>query len=561
MDKNKYSVLRKKILAIMLIVPLIPFALLMIIGYHYFTDSVESLTIAKIRRIVEDHKHIIDLFLSERKSDLQFVMDSHVYTELSDPLMLKIAFDNLQKKSIAFVDIGVFNKDGMHVSYVGPFELVGKNYKDAKWFREVSEKGYYISDIFLGYRQMPHFVIAIAKIDGGEGWIIRATIDSRIFNELVEKVRIGKTGEAYLINKSGHFQTERRSGGALMGKDADADKYLSTNDEFKTFIQDDSAGVPFLYATTWLKNKDWLLIVRQEKSDAFQALRSAGSIAILIAVLGGVLIVGMAFAMTSRIIKRMELMDQEKGELSQQLIVASRLAEIGEMSAGFAHEINNPLQIIRAEQTLIETIMSELEERGDLNNSSDLDEIKDSLGQIRVQIDRCASITQALLKFARKKEPVTTMVDLHKFIPSVIEMVKKKASVDGISIETVFNGATPPISSDEGQLQQVLVNLLNNAIDAIIDKKSSENGLIKVLLSSKNNDSVEISVQDNGSGITQENMEKIFTPFFTTKPVGKGTGLGLPVCYGIIDKMGGLMEVSSELGKGTTFTIRLPKSL
>ena len=328
-----------------------------------------------------------------------------------------------------------------------------KAIKNAKWFQEVSEKGYYISDIFLGYRQMPHFVIAIAKTDGDEGWIIRATIDSRIFNELVEKIRIGKTGEAYLINKSGYFQTERRSGGELMEKDAGADKYLSANDEIITFIQDDSAGVSFLYATTWLKNKDWLLIVRQEKNDAFHALRSAGSIATLIAVLGGVLIVGMAFAMTGRIIKRMELMDQEKGELSQQLIVASRLAEIGEMSAGFAHEINNPLQIIRAEQTLIETIMSDLEERGDLKDSSDLEEIKDSLNQIRIQIDRCASITQALLKFARKKEPVATLVDLHKFIPSVIEMVKKKASVDGIAIETVFNGVTAPISADEGQLQ------------------------------------------------------------------------------------------------------------
>jgi two-component system, NtrC family, sensor kinase len=153
------------------------------------------------------------------------------------------------------------------------------------------------------------------------------------------------------------------------------------------------------------------------------------------------------------------------------------------------------------------------------------------------------------------------MIDLHKFIPSVIEMVKKKASVDGISIETVFNGTTPPISADEGQLQQVLVNLLNNAIDAILDKKSSEEGIIKVLLTSQSDDSIQISVQDNGSGISQENIDKIFTPFFTTKPVGKGTGLGLPVCYGIIDKMGGLMEVSSELGKGTSFTIRLPKSL
>jgi two-component system NtrC family sensor kinase len=116
------------------------------------------------------------------------------------------------------------------------------------------------------------------------------------------------------------------------------------------------------------------------------------------------------------------------------------------------------------------------------------------------------------------------------------------------------------IHADPGQLQQVLLNLYNNAIDAIISMHGAEGGELSVKAGPNEDGKVEISVTDNGAGISPDNLKRIFTPFFTTKPVGKGTGLGLSVCYGIIDKMGGVMEVRSEKGVGTTFTILLPAS-
>ena len=104
----------------------------------------------------------------------------------------------------------------------------------------------------------------------------------------------------------------------------------------------------------------------------------------------------------------------------------------------------------------------------------------------------------------------------------------------------------------------MLVNLLNNAIDAVIARHGSSGGAIQIESGPTENGQVEIKIRDNGSGISPENLKKVFTPFFTTKPVGKGTGLGLSVCYGIIDKMGGSMSVDSQENDGTTFTIRLP---
>jgi two-component system NtrC family sensor kinase len=251
-------------------------------------------------------------------------------------------------------------------------------------------------------------------------------------------------------------------------------------------------------------------------------------------------------------------MDVEKDRLNQQLIGASRLAELGEMSAGFAHEINNPLQIIKSEQSLIEMTLSDMKEAGQLKESESLAEVEDSMDQIRLQISRCAEITQAILKFGRQDEPKSQVIYLTNFIPEITSMVAQKATVHGISIEQDIAENTYPIQVDPTQLQQVLVNLFNNAIDAILERHGTSGGKLIIKAGPKQNNTVEILVKDNGGGISPENLDRIFSPFFTTKKVGKGTGLGLSICYGIIDNMRGSMEVSSEEGVGTTFTILLP---
>ncbi|RLC14155.1 MAG: two-component sensor histidine kinase, partial [Deltaproteobacteria bacterium] len=536
------------------------FVLVLGIGYYYFTDSLENNTIASIQRIVHDHRQMIESFLMERKSNLEFVLNTYTFEDLSQADKLKRTFGSLQKESSAFVDLGIFDENGLHVAYHGPYSLSGKVYDQAPWFKAVMKKGFYISNVFLGYRQVPHFVIAVAKMNQGRQWVIRATIDTQIFNDLVKKVRIGKTGEAYLLDTEGVFQTERRSGGSLMGSDPDRPKYGPVHDGIKAFIDTDAYGEPFLYATTWLKEKSWLLIVRQEKADAFKALYQAAYLIVLISVLGGIIIVAIAFILTDRIIRRMERMDQEKDQLGEQLFRAGRLAEIGEMASGFAHEINNPLQIIKSEYALIEMIFEDLKKKGDIKESDDLAEMGDSIEQIKVQVDRCADITQAILQFGRKGESVAKDIDLQTFIPEVTGMVANKAGVHGIVIEQEITDQIPGVHGDPRYLQQVLVNLLNNAIDAVIVRHGSSGGAIRIESGSAGNRHVEIKIRDNGSGISSENLKKIFTPFFTTKPVGEGTGLGLSVCHGIINKMGGSMLVDSRENIGTTFTIQLPSA-
>jgi two-component system NtrC family sensor kinase len=557
---HDYKAIKRVILIFMIIIPSIPFTLVVGIGYFSFTKTIEINAVSNMERIVMDHNNMIQFFLNERKANLEFVLNSFSYEEMIQTKQLQTIFENLQKESNSFIDMGVFNDSGVHMAYHGPYRLSGKNYSNEEWFKQVRKEGCFISDIFLGFRRVPHFIIAVARKDSDKTWVLRATIDSYLFNNLVKSVRIGKTGESYILNAKGVFQTDRRSGGNLMEIDNSFDHLHKSNQNITTFVNKDHSGVSYLYATSWLKDKNWLLVVRQETNDAFKELRKLVYISVLIVIVCGAVIILSAFYISDRIVKKLKKTESEKGHLEEQLIWATRLSEIGEMATGFAHEINNPLQVMKNEQTLTEMIINEMRETGDIKESESLDEILKSLNQINLQISRCSQITQSILNFGRQGNTMPCALDLKDYLPEVIRMIENKATVSGIKISQTIDNDILLIKGNPGELQQVLLNLFNNAIDAIITMLPDGGG--QLTIKAENSGAfVSIEVSDNGCGISDENMEKIFSPFFTTKPVGKGTGLGLSVCYGIIKSMGGKMNVSSKIGKGTCFTILLPKEM
>lgn len=559
LHKRKQKRLKRAILTNMIIVPFIPFLLAIGVSFYFFTTTLETNTVNSLNRIVEDHCDMIESFLIERQADLALITNTYSFEEINSGKAINIIFENLKNRSGAFVDLGIFDSQGIHIRYSGKYQLKGKEYKDEVWFKKVMQTGYYISDIFLGYRNIPHFIIAIRQGSGENTWVLRATIDTLFFDILVSKVRIGRSGEAYILNKDGIAQTERRSGGiCVLEKDHEYLEFPESENSIQTFVKSDSAKNKYLYATTWLKNREWVLVVRQEKKDAYKSLYSALYISLMIMVIGGASIIVIAIYTTERILKMIERLGIEKESLGNQLIRATQLAEIGEMAAGFAHEINNPLQIIKSEYTLIDTLIDDVFTKEEMEKNEDIIDIVDSLDQIKLQVNRCSEITHAILKFGRKNETKEQLLRPFVIIPEIISMITKKASVNGIEIIKTISDQVPGFMGDPSQFQQVMLNLLNNAMDAIEERHGSSGGRLSVAASRKNGNWVEIKISDNGIGISQENIGKVFSPFFTTKPVGKGTGLGLSVCYEIIENFGGTMEIDSEQNVGTTFIISLP---
>jgi two-component system NtrC family sensor kinase len=190
----------------------------------------------------------------------------------------------------------------------------------------------------------------------------------------------------------------------------------------------------------------------------------------------------------------------------------------------------------------------------DPSSAENLAEIERAVSQIRTQGDRCKEITYKLLSFARKTDPSVQAVVLNEIVDEVIGLTSQKTRYANVNIVTELAPNLPTIQASPTEIQQVLLNLINNAIDAI----EQPGGTVTVVTRTEGG-AVVLEIRDTGKGIPEANLARIFDPFFTTKPVGQGTGLGLSICYGIIDKAGGSITVESEIEQGTTFTVSFPK--
>jgi len=243
-------------------------------------------------------------------------------------------------------------------------------------------------------------------------------------------------------------------------------------------------------------------------------------------------------------VENLNMSNTELASAKEALKQSEKLAHMGQLSAGIAHELNNPLGVITMYSNLL------------------LDEVKDEtmrndLNLIVEQADRCRKIVGGLLNFARKNQVRLIETDLDKFVNRSVQSV---VIPENVSVRIDVDMNDPFVFMDADQMMQVLTNLEKNAVEAMPD-----GGILTVSIREASAEEVEILISDTGTGISEDNLDKIFTPFFTTKEVGKGTGLGLPLCYGIVKMHQGKITLTSnddpaKAPTGTTFIIRLPRN-
>lgn len=536
---------------LMITISIIPLILVGGVTLYYYSRSIKANVMAYMEVIVTEHKVHINTFLNEKLANIQTLADTFTAQQLLDDSFLRIKLNILRERYEDFVDLGIVDSAGYQRAYAGPFRLEDARYSDADWFKRAMGENYFISDVFLGLRGLPHFIIALKKRDPqGNIWIIRSTIDIERFTSLVENITIGKTGHAFILNRNGEFQTEPRFGksrGVSL-----ADFYQKEGAE-KTGVsiierkQDD--GNKIVYAISALKNGEWVLVCQQDSFDAFSSLHHVRRLVITIAFISLLSVLVVSFFLARAMVGRVKMADEERIKMGEQVIEAGKLASIGELAAGIAHEVNNPVAIMVEEAGWIGDLLEEEE----FQHIDNLKELQRALAQIKAQGIRCKQITHKLLSFARKTHSQLTDLRLNELIEEVVGLSQRTARYSNVKIETELDQHIPLIKASPSEIQQVLLNLINNAIDAV----GKDGGTIK-LGTHMDNSNVVIEVSDSGCGIPEAHIQRIFDPFFTTKPVGKGTGLGLSICYGIIDRLGGTITVKSAPGKGTSFTVRFP---
>lgn len=527
-------------------VALIPLIFLAVVDYHVTRQALESEHRLRTARLVSNTGRTVSFFLSERRSALAFIAKDRSCRS-GDQQRLRTILENLKQSfGGGFVDLGIIDKRGIQVNYAGLEDLSGKDYSGQDWYRKVLERGSYVSDVFLGYRNTPHIVIAVkGTTEEGEDFVLRSSIYMDPFEELLGHLEMAGGGDAFIVNTEGRLQTSSKHYGKILEKITIPVPHFSPKTEIEDVIGPD--GGELLVGYRFIDETPFLIMIVKSKKELMEPWFRTRLLLVGFLLFSITVILAVIAATAAYLIKKMRIADEQRLMSFHKLEYSNKLATIGRLAASVAHEINNPLAIINEKAGLIKDLFTIRRQY-----SAD-DRLLAMVDSILKSVSRAGAITKRLLTFAKNFDASMESLHLGKVIEDVLGFLRKDAELRSINIKVDSPPDLPQIESDRGKLQQILLNIINNAFLAMKD-----GGDLEISVGSRDKDSVYIRIKDNGCGISKENLDHIFEPFFSTRVKEGGTGLGLSITYGLVQELGGRIEVESEVGKGTTFTITLP---
>ena len=543
---ERYKALRRNIIILMILVTVIPLSLMATINYYQYQKNLRDEIISPMNVLTNKTKRSLELFLEERLSTVRFITSAYSFQELSDPVILNRILSVLKREFDGFIDLGLISSKGKLLCYAGPYSFLDKDYSQQSWYHNVIISGKHISDVFLGYREFPHVAIAVQNLSEPNCcWILRTTIDTKKFDDLIATLELDQECDAFLTNREGILQTNSK----FYGKVLEPCQLTIPRGGQGTFVTEnqDKNGRDIFIAYSYLVEPEYILVVVKPSSLILKTWFTFRTEIFFIYIASVLLIVLLVYKLTDAQVSHIKNADEKRELAFRELEHSQKLSSIGRLAAGVAHEINNPLAIISQKAGLLKDL---IESASDFKEKTKFIELTDA---ILKSTDRCSTVTHRLLGFARRMDIEYEDLGLNDVLQEVISFLEKEAMHRNIKIELHLDEELPRVSSDRGQLQQVFLNILSNAFAAV-----SDNGNITIRTWDENTEKVGVSIQDDGCGMSEKDLENIFEPFFTTKK-GYGTGLGLPITYGIIKKMGGSIKVESKLGEGSTFTIYLLK--
>lgn len=531
---------RQKLLfiAVVVLVSVLPLIGLSVFSFQYYKNSWVEGTSTELAGLADSRKEVIELFLADQNNLLESLMDLYPPEYLSNQANLERVFQAINRSGV-ITDLGIIDASGVHRSYVGPFgqQLANKNYAETDWFAQVMSQGRYTSDIFTGFRGIPHFVVAVA--DPSRSFVIRATVNSDMFNSLLDSAEVGPDGDAFILSNEGEPQTPTRLG--------------STEVPFSLSepAAGDGASVhqteDFIYAASSLKDGEWVLVLKEDVGSSLSEFYSARNRAIVLIGLAILIITSVAAVLSSSIINRIKDADIKRMALNNRVLEMEKMALIGRLASSVSHEINNPLQIIENQAGWIEELLED--EKSDRPHN--VDEYRDAAEKIRAHVRRAKAITHRLLGFSRAGAAEPAMTDINLLLEETVSFLETEANNNHIEIKRDLWAGLPQVPTDAAQLQQVFLNILNNAIEAI-----GREGSITIRTGLANG-SVFTEISDTGPGLSEETKRSIFDPFYTTKS-GKNAGLGLSISYNIVQRLHGEILARNQEQGGTVFSVSLP---
>lgn len=544
-----YKFLAIKIGCAIVIVSVIPLIIMAALSRHLFVESYRLKVLDHLTTVVRMQQREMERFLAERLNALKLVGLATRFEALSDETTLQNRWAELQQVygksllALAFCD----DRSGLRSCVGSPGWKTG-DFLEADRLEKVSKLGAYVWDVYPHTSGMDHVILAVSVEHSEQKGILLAVMGVEALTVVLEGLQSDRTGRSFILRRTGEKLTSRHTEGLPTGTEC-AETPVPHAPAAADLAVRESRDGSALCIRAALKDSDWAIQLVVNMGEAYQAYSQPRIFAISTLLLGILGIVAVAVVVSNRFSRYVAHVDQEKQLLNEQLVQAGKLAALGEMAANMGHEINNPVGIIVQEAQWMKALLR----KGQESLAGNMAAIEDSLDEIQSHGTRCRDIILKLVSFARNDQPAVQPVQLNELIQDVLGLCQRRAQSMNIELRLNLSPELPMPSAAPSDVQQVIINLINNSLDAM----EVSSGTVEVRTSSKAR-YVIVEIEDTGPGISRENLGRVFEPFFTTKPEGKGTGLGLSICYAMMKKMKGDITVTSEEGKGTVFHLFFP---
>jgi two-component system NtrC family sensor kinase len=597
----KIRSLRTKFILLFLVFFFVPFVALTFLSLSMSREMMMKSTVSHLQNLVDVKGMAIEQWLKERVADGRTISESQEIKSL-DPMRIEPYLNLVKNFYQAYRDLSVISLKGEKVSRTSS----RVSFEKEEWFRKAIEKGDFISKPAVSPQSdSPTVIMSFLIQDAAHPiGVLNETLDLGYVSQLIAEAKLGKTGELYVVDREGKFILHKVLK-ELSSRKIFKVPYFedSSKEPTRTAVYRDYKGNEVLGAWKWIPTLQCYLIAEQDAKEAFYQTHRLIKRASIIFAVSALLIFALSYLAIKTVThpirvlseavtalargdfskplvthredeigrlftgfnttagqlkkayselegkvkasdKELEMAYQILRQRQEQLVRSEKMAALGQLSAGIAHEIRNPL-------TSIKIFIQSLEKEIDLdeNRSEDFRIIKKEIDRINENISR-------FLNFARPEEPQFQPVNIHALLVDTLNLLAAKIKSSSIRLNTFLQEGLALVEGDPKQLGQVFLNLILNAIEAMPEGGDLTISLTGEVDPDSREDALQVVFQDSGCGISENDRPYLFDPFFTTKE--KGTGLGLSIVYSIVQKHNGQIEVKSEPGKGSSFVVSLP---
>ena len=548
-EDHTFNFRRKWKLIVLLtsIVALTPLFIITWIDFQLTRDTIEFEIRLNTSRIVSNSWRSVSYFLSQRKYALDFIAKDNTFDALQHSGRLASLLSSLKAGIGGFKDIALIDADGNVRAYTGPGHMEGTNICRDACFQHVIANGVYIRDLSTGPSSSRELVIAVKhELPDNNFFVLRSALDTGLLHKLLSQIDIDDQDDIFIISDTGLLQTPSRFHGKIYEKVSLPVPEPAAGSHITEGFN--ANGEPVFLGYANIPDTPFILMLVKPKSEIIHLWFQPRLKLIGFLILSIVVILLAILGTATYLVNRIHAADRERVQTLHQLEYTNKLASLGRLASGVAHEINNPLAIIDQKAGLIKDLFLL---KKDYASDDRLMELIDS---ILSSVKRTGSITQRLLDFARHMDTHIETINLKEMIYEILGFLKKEAEYRRIKTSVTISDEIAEIESARGNLQQIFLNIFNNAFAAM-----DNGGRLDITVTPKGKDAMIITIADNGHGIPAEDLRHVFEPFFTTRSAQGGTGLGLSITYGMVQEIEGDIAVESKLGEGTRFIITLPR--